>query len=576
MATLCSDFGCSDHIYQMDGVFHGASSWGEAPIAPPPAPPANCSFGPPIPDTYLKGCTAAPPCANSPTLAAAQAACVADARCGGVTLEGGVYQLRAGTKPLAYAGETSWVLGAGCRQPPVDPGYLARGRAAYAGVSRADPDATWLWQGWALNVMARAPKPAVVAQFRGFASAPPPGKFLWADMGIHGSDPQWAQWGIGDAPFLFTALETFGGNLAIKGNLSKLGAALPWAALAANASGLSGVGYTPEGFDQNPPVYELIEGASFAGAPPPPDGAAAWLVRRAQRRYGLAAPRPSVTAAWTALARSGYNLDLGVQDGTSVGRFDSAPFALDGTFWTPGGAPTAALCGAWTAWGALIEAGRDPAVDAAGAPFTYDLVNAGREVLAQLSSPAALNFSRALAEKPLAAPRLAASGGAYAGLLHTLDGLLATDAAFLLGPWVASARAWGANASDCGGGLRGDISCADFYEWNARAQLTTWYPPLNRSLAGAVARDGDYARKHWAGLVGGFYATRVEAALGVALRDAAAGAPLNSTALAEALAVHAWDWVIATDPLPLGPVGDPVEVAAAARAQVAPFFATCL
>ncbi len=376
-------------------------------------------------------------------------------------------------------------------------------------------------------------------------------------------------------PFLFTALETFGGNLAIKGNLSKLGAALPWAALAANASGLWGVGFTPEGFDQNPPVYELIAGASFASAPPPPGSASVWLVERAQRRYGLAAPVPAVTAAWMALASSGYSLDLGVSDGTSVGKFDAAPFRLDPTFWSPGGAPTAALCGVWAAWGALIEAGRDPGVDAAAAPFTYDLVNTGREVVAQLSGPAALNFSRALAEKPLAASRLAAAGAAYAGVLRTLDALLATDAAFLLGPWLASARAWGENDTDCGGSVRGALSCPDFFEWNARAQLTSWYPPLNKTLAGAVARDADYARKHWSGLVGGYYAVRVDTALGVALKDAGAGAPLNSTALAEALAEFAWDWVTATDPLPLTPVGDPLVVAAATREQMAPFFVAC-
>jgi len=556
----------------MDGVFAGASTWGEAAAA---APAANCTWGPPLEGFYLKGCTTeAPPCAHFPALAAAQAACEADARCGGVTLEGSSYQLRAGAAPIAFAGETSWVLAAGCHPPAVDPGFLARGRAAYAGIARTDPAATWLWQGWALNVMARAPRPAVAAQLRGFAAAPPPGRFLVVDMGIHGWDPQWQDVGFGEVPFLFTALETFGGNMAIKGNLSRLGAALPWAALAANASGLSGVGFSPEGFDQNPPVYELIAQASFEGAPPPPGGAAARLVARAQRRYGLAAPRPAVTAAWTALANSGYNLDLGVSDGTSVGRFASAPFALDATFWGAGGAPTPALCGAWAAWGALIAAGGDPAVDAAGAPFTYDLVNVGREVLAQLSGPLALAFARALRGKPLNATALAASGGAYARLLRALDGVLATDAAFLLGPWLAAARGWGVGASDCGDSLRGAIPCADFYEWNARAQLTTWYPPLNGSLSGAVARDGDYARKHWQGLVGGFYATRVDAALGVALRS---GATLNDTALEEALAAHAWAWVTSTDKAGIAeaPAGDPVAAAAAARAAAAPAFAAC-
>jgi hypothetical protein len=110
-------------------------------------------------------------------------------------------------------------------------------------------------------------------------------------------------------------------------------------------------------------------------------------------------------------------------------------------------------------------------------------------------------------------------------------------------------------------------------EWNARSQITTWYPPPN--AASLVARDGDYARKHWAGLVADYYAARVDAVLAVALGDAAAGRPLNATAVAAAEAAHAWAWVHNTSAYPLLPAPGALQVAAATRAAVAPYYAAC-
>ena len=40
-------------------------------------------------------------------------------------------------------------------------------------------------------------------------------------------------------------------------------------------------------------------------------------------------------------------------------------------------------------------------------------------------------------------------------------------------------------------------SCAKFYEWNARTQLTTWNPtPKDGGIPGGPI---DYASKHWSG-----------------------------------------------------------------------------
>ena len=93
-------------------------------------------------------------------------------------------------------------------------------------------------------------------------------------------------------------------------------------------------------------------------------------------------------------------------------------------------------------------------------------ISLGREVLAQLSAPVSLNFSDATKSSQLDAAVLTSSGGLYVQILEDLDSLVATDTAFLLGPWLemASSKAT-AGANDCGAGPGYDIGtdCAKFY-----------------------------------------------------------------------------------------------------------------
>eukprot|EP00977_Amphora_coffeiformis_P004178 scaffold848_cov120-Amphora_coffeaeformis.AAC.6 len=62
------------------------------------------------------------------------------------------------------------------------------------------------------------------------------------------------------------------------------------------------------------------------------------------------------------------------------------------------------------------------------------------------------------------------TGGFYVQLLNDSDTLVATDSAFLLRPWLESARRLGRSKSE------------SFYKWNARTQLPTWNPsPKNNA-----------------------------------------------------------------------------------------------
>jgi hypothetical protein len=208
MKQLLADFGqgpdgWTDQFFQMDGYFDGlVPSWAPPPVtgsaagprrwqptwktqgigaggevgstaalpqprrvaaAAAPAPVSGdlpaCVWSALLPATYLAGCDQTA-CKSYPTLSAAQAACVADVTCGGITSQaGGVapWQLREGNEPMASPdNEASYYVtnAADCRPPPPpitpDPVWMLRGKAAYAGLTRTAPNATWFYQGWAL------------------------------------------------------------------------------------------------------------------------------------------------------------------------------------------------------------------------------------------------------------------------------------------------------------------------------------------------------------------------------------------------------------------------------------------
>ena len=86
--------------------------------------------------------------------------------------------------------------------------------------------------------------------------------------------------------------------------------------------------------------------------------------------------------------------------------------------------------------------------------FKTSRLLACHQVLAQLTIPMARNFSAA--QKDLEnGGAINRTGYLYEELLLDLDGLLATDSAFLLGPWLESARRLGGDATDCTGTVVG-------------------------------------------------------------------------------------------------------------------------
>ena len=585
MKTLITDFG-TDHWYQLDGYFDGGTApWyfdsntqqqqqqqqkttsrhrrssenGGAASSTP------CRWSSSMPNTYLAGCDKG--CQNYPTIAAAQAACAADDNCGGITFApGGNPQLRMGSIPQpSPINETSFaILNVNeCHATDPYPQWVERGAAAYAGLSRTDPEAIWSFQGWAIVGW---DSEAQGRSFKGFVDAVPHGKFVVIDMSTNGVG-EWRQWNDASffgAPFIWTSLHDFGGTDGMKGDLSRANE-IPFAGLGGKSTAI-GTGFTPEGIDQNPVYYDFLTSQNFRAEPVA--NITHESIVRAHRRYGLKNHSDErVSAAWALLVNSSYAHDLSVQDRTGIPH-------LPGTFseFLPNGfTPSSNLCSIFKAWGLLLDAASSTE-DANGStePLRYDVVNLGREVLAQLSVPISQNFSWALLSNPLNAADLLRTGGEYLSLLSDVDQLVATDQAFLLGSWIEMARDLAANATDCGP----NITCADFMEWNARCQLTTWNP-VPADAQSVPAGPVDYAGKHWSGLIKDYYHTRAAALLQLAVTYAGEGKPLNMTVGGELVAQLAYSWQHATKKYPSSPVGSFVNVSYFMYNKYAPAFSAC-
>jgi len=518
-----------------------------------------------MPNKYVAGCSEG--CKEFDTISDAQTECDKLLDCSGITIApGGKPQLRSGEAADSPLNETSYVItnSLDCHNIIPDPIWKQRGEAAYMGVNRTDPDAIWSFQGWAIigwNTAAQA------SAFRGFVAAVPQDKFVVIDMSTDG-DGEWKKWNNAafyGAPFIWTTLHDFGGTDGMKGKLPHINQ-IPFAAQTPSIpTSVWGTGYTPEGIDQNPVYYEFMAQQNFRAAPV--DNIPALVNLRSQKRYGLIAPNMYITEAWNLLVNSSYSQDLSVQDDSGVPHLPGYATQFQNDRVTP----TFTLCQTFNAWTKLIQAvdAEGSHVDTSIETFRYDMVNLGRELLAQLATPMSMNFSNNYLAKVINLKKLTDAGTLYIQILQDIDTLVATNDAFLLGPWLEMAKFWGASSSDCG-----DKSCPAFYEWNARVQLTTWNPTSATDIkipGGPI----DYASKHWSGLISDYYAGRAEIVLKQALSDQAAGQPLDLKKKDLLLANHAYNWQNLRNPYPLTPVGDAVDVARNMYGKYMSYYCTC-
>jgi alpha-N-acetylglucosaminidase len=399
-------------------------------------------------------------------------------------------------------------------------------RRVYQSMAAADPEAVWVMQAWMFSFNARFWQPE---QVQALLKAVADDRMIILDLWSE-TNPVWnrtdAYYG---KPWIWNMLHNFGGNISLYGRMRHVAYDPAMALHDPDAGRLVGIGLTPEGIEQNPVIYELMAANVWRSDP---IDLKQWLPAYTLRRYGRHSS--SVNQAWDILKNTVY----------SGGRSEGGPESI------VTGRPTFARNTAWThttltydqrqllkAWDLFIKAS-----DTLGATdgFCYDLVDLTRQVLGNYATPLQQSFAEAYRDGDREA--FHARAALFLALIDDMDRLLATRRDFLLGPWLASARNWGATEAE-----------SDLYEFNARDLITLWGDkdsPLH-----------DYACRQWSGLLSGFYKPRWESFFAyvdscMELRQA-----VDIVAFDEKIKQWEWDWVHAHDTYATTPRGDAVAVA---------------
>ncbi|MDT0460443.1 alpha-N-acetylglucosaminidase TIM-barrel domain-containing protein [Streptomyces sp. DSM 41527] len=336
-------------------------------------------------------------------------------------------------------------------------------RAVEKALRTAHPDATWVILGWQGN-----PR-------RDLLDAVDHDRMLIVD-GLSDLDTvtdRERDWG--GVPYAFGSIPNFGGRTTL-GAKTHIWAERFTAWRDKPGSRLAGTAYMPEAAERDPAAFELFSELAWRERPV---DRAAWFDGYADLRYG--ARDDGARAAYAALRTSTY--EISSKDGRphdSVFAARPSLAARSGTVYathTPAFDPAAFD----TAFAALLTV--RPALRGSDA-YRHDLTDAARQALANRSWQLIGQLQEAYRRKDRTAFR--ALSELWLRLMRLCDEVTGAHRLFLLGPWLAQAKAMATGAEE-----------QARLEHSARALITTW---ADRATAdgGSLA---NYANRDWHGLI---------------------------------------------------------------------------
>lgn len=383
--------------------------------------------------------------------------------------------------------------------------YGKAGEALMSAMKRANPYAIWVVQGWNEN-----PRPQMIANlkvgdllvldlfsesrqnFEDFCTednTSGPGKKDFSTSkkeGIYGKH----QW-------LFCLLENFGGNVGLHGRMDQLLNNFYLAtgkkdtpkqensSLLTLHSSLKGWGFTMEGSENNPVMFELMSELPWRAEKITKED---WIREYCYARYGV--HDATIEKAWILLAQSIYNCPKGnIQQGThesifcarpSLNSYQVSTWSLMSNYYDPEDTRQAAIL--LTSVAEKYRGNNN---------FEYDLVDICRQALADQGRK---QYLKAMADyKSFSRQEFKKDSNRFLKMILLQDKLLGTRPEFRLGRWIEEARSLGKTAEE-----------KDLYEWNARVQITTWGNRICADNGGLH----DYGHKEWQGLLKDFYYLR--------------------------------------------------------------------
>ncbi len=416
-------------------------------------------------------------------------------------------------------------------EPPTnDTTYLsALSSRVYQAMSKADPNATWVMQGWLFYSDRKFWKQP---QVKALLKAVPDDHMIILDLATE-IEPVWKRTeAFYGKPWIWNMLHNFGGNIVLFGRMDDV-AAGPASALGDPKSNrLEGIGLTMEAIEQNPVLYELMAANTWQDKAINLDE---WLKQYQLNRYGHI--NKNTEEAWNVLRKTVYSGGHIIRDG-SESIITGRPTLDSITVWTRttfNYKPKDFL----PAWDAMIKAiptcrGSDG--------FRYDLVDVTRQALANYALPLQRKWVNAYRRKNIT--EFKKYSQEYLQLISDMDALLATRKDFLLGPWLADARNQGITMAE-----------KDIYERNARDLITLW--------GGPDSPLHEYSCRQWSGLLNDFYKPRWEKFF-VLLEDALDhGKDADLKSFDKSISLWEWQWVNSHKSYPSQATGNSVTMATA-------------
>jgi len=403
--------------------------------------------------------------------------------------------------------------------PKGDLKYLADlSRAIYKGMSKSDPEAVWVLQGWAFMFNRSFwTQPRIQA----FLDSISDERMLILDLFCE-SRPMWNQTeAFYGKPWMWCNVHSFGCTVHLGGALNRNNDGLMSARRGPNSGQLTGLGFVNEGLDYNPVVYDLMFEMAWRNTPV---NLNEWITNYVHHRYGQS--QANAQQAWRILADTVYSAPNRTR---SI--IDHTPTLASGS-----SLPSYSNSRLAEAWGCLLQASNELAdTDTYG----FDLVNVARQVLSNHAAILHLDLVKAFKAKDARAFQKAS--GRFLDLIRDLDELLATRPEFLLGRWLEDAGRWGINDAE-----------KKIFQWNARRVLTLW---------GRGPAIDDYARKEWSGMLSGYYLKRWEWYLSEVSESLKNKSAFDDDEFSQKLRQWMAEWSDGQETYPTEPSGDSVVVA---------------
>ncbi len=359
------------------------------------------------------------------------------------------------------------------------------GRVIMESLLKNDPDAVWILQSWGEN-----PSRALVEGI-----APWKDHTLILDLYAE-KRPHWENF-LGreflSTPWVYCMLNNFGGRMGLHGHLRTIANEVSRAA--ATAKCMKGVGITPEATFSNPIIFDLFFETIWTDKETiQPIDLNVWLRRYAERRYGSCPD--SMFKALQMLNDTVYNPELNEKG-------EGAPESVINV--RPRMHPKSA-----SSWGnhiiAYEKADFEKAVKyftedidrfSASEGYRFDLVDFLKQILANTAQEYQKQMDLAYENGDVIEYRKWADK--FLQLIHYTDHILSAEKTFLLGTWLEKAKNLAADYDDF---------TKQLFEFNARAQITTWAGSEQAANPGGLH---DYSNKQWNGLTEDFYGKRWQA-----------------------------------------------------------------